>query len=149
MPEMHRNSRLLYKHNFQSQHVSPQQGCVMKLAWIFFFAENPLSEGQPQCYLCEEGFCFRSWDGDKGKGKPLFMPRKRRELVAVQKSSQILSLFSRESNLQGIWDSVVLASRLFSSPACAYSPLCIFCIWPQQAVFLIAPWKKWNLIFQL
>lgn len=34
----------------------------------------------------------------KARGSLLFMPRKRKELVAVQKSSHFLSLFSRESN---------------------------------------------------
>lgn len=134
---MHRNARLLHKHDFQSQHVSPQQCCVMKLTWMFY-AESFTFWSQPRCHLGEEGFSVRTQQGEAS----FLHTEKRREPTAVEKSSYFLSPFSRESNFQSIQSSVVLAAWLFYPPACDSSPLCIFCICPQQIAFLIAPWTE-------
>lgn len=146
---MHRNARLLHKHNFQSQHVSPQQWCVMKLTWMFdaesftFWrpATVPLRRGG---FLSQLGHKTKS----TARGSLLFAHRKRREMTTVEKSSQFLCPFSKESNFQGIQGSVVLAAWLFYYPACDSSLLCIFCICPNHITFSIAPWTESKAYFR-
>lgn len=137
MPERHRNARLLHRHNFQSQHVSPQQcyeinmDVLCRKLYVPRARHGPTQAGRVSLLGCETKSTVR--------GSLLFAHRKRSKLTALEKSSHFLSPFSKQNNLQDIQGSVVLAVWLFYTPACDSSPLCIFCIYPQQTAFLIAP----------
>lgn len=141
MPAMHRNAGLLPKHNFQSQHVSPQQCCVMKWMWMFY-AESFALWGPATVPLRPEGIPYQLGHQTKSvaRARLLSAHSKRRELAGVEKLSHFFSPFSRESSFQAIQGLVVLAAWLFYSLARESSPLRIFFIRPQQIAFLIAPW---------
>lgn len=141
MLEMHRNARLLHKHHFQSQYVSPQQCCVMKLAcgFVFFFSSEKVMFWRSTTVVLGVG-CLKSWDQDKGKRKPHFWSRAE-ETTAVKKSSHFLSHFSRQSSFQGIQGSILLAIWLFYSSACPSSSVNIFHMYPMNSI-LIAPWRE-------
>lgn len=143
MPGIHRNARLLHKHNFQSQYVSPQQCCVMKLAcglflgfFFFFWKSCVLKVNHSGTYLGRASVSSQETK-TKARGSLIFGHGHRRN----SSETQFLSHFSRESNFQDIQGSMVLAIWLFYSSACPNSSVHIFHMSATNSI-LIAPWRE-------